>query len=166
MIVVALGFDPGKDGGLAFASFDTRDLVVHEVRTHSIHFKSYHPSEVMPKARAALLKLLHTTDPKSVVTSIIEDTHFGKNVDSLKKVTVSQTMWRCLVWEVCGIDSLLKLPTTWRSPFKIHPSKGDVKKQAQAEVKRRFGVTASQDASEALLMAVYGAESFSIDNAL
>lgn len=157
MLRCSIGIDPGKKGAIGAVVFEYPSGKIIQVVSVKAKFENYHPSEFFKVSTFAFSDLLDKiSHGVEVVIGVVEDQFLNKNVDTLKKITSNQAMWRLKSFLNFDIDFLLTSPGTWRSPFKIIKSKGNLKHQAVALVQERFNLKATQDEAEAIVMALYG----------
>lgn len=148
MIILAMDQAIIKSG---YAVVDSGKLIDYGTIDGS-KFKDMLPEKRRNLVRGELEDLISKHNPNTI---IIEDTQFQNNVGVLKDLTALKTTLEDWLWNN-KINYLVATPSQWRKPFGFKGRKRvELKEQSIKLIKDKFGIDATDDEADAILMALY-----------
>lgn len=151
-----IGIDPAKKSGFVLLESKkpvfSYDKKIDVVKVGHINLTDSMTTNLELIRKTVLsLQAITLSAPVSVV---IEDQFFATNINTLKTLVSTRTMYQVACSDI-GWPCELMLPASWRSVLGFKSRRrADLKKEAKKFVLDLFGLKLSEDASEAVCMAV------------
>jgi Holliday junction resolvasome RuvABC endonuclease subunit len=145
-----IGIDPAKKSGYVLLQSVDSKLFVIKVGHINLTISMKTNLDLIRKTILSLKDIVLET----AVSIGIEDQFFATNINTLKSLVTTRTLYQVACSDI-GWSCELIMPTSWRAVLGFKSRRrADVKKEAKKFVLDLFQLNLSEDASEAVCLAV------------